>query len=173
MTSETPSNGIEDMFSDGNNILILKRSDFLDGDAADYVDIYDDEIALATFFKQLAVDDNISGVALSAIHLGGIYTHVIVKDLDDKEKMKRTLDNVDVSFNYLNSVTNQKAGYHSYMRTGGKAPEEFANWFKEEFHKPPKYDEDSEEGILNFFELAGSKNELELLGIVMFEQEQA
>jgi len=121
------------------------------------------------FLQRLALDRNVGGAAITQLKLGGIYVHLIVKDFKDHDAMRKTLDTWDEAEEILDRITDQPTGAMSYIEMNGKSSEDFAVWFKEEFYKPPKFDESSDEGILNHFQLAGSTSQEELLGIIMFE----
>jgi len=159
------SQGVEPEFQIGET-LIIKREDFLAGKYGFLEDLT--EIAMANFLNEFAGDNNILGFALSSMRVsGGIYTHVFVRNLPDRDAMRATLETTGRSFQHLESAARQDAGPHSYINMSDKSPQEFAEWFKEEFHSPHNYGE--EDLLRHFTELAGSSEELELLGIVMFE----
>lgn len=141
--------------------LRLKREELLAEDTKLIPDLQDR--ALRDFFKALALAPHIRGVALSRMHRGGVYTNVFVRNLTDSQGMTRA-HNV-LNWRLLESATGKSAGYYDYISIDEQNDTEFIDWFKKEYHEP--VDGTAEEAF--FGSLKGSGDEMDLLGIIMFE----
>jgi len=119
--------------------------------------------------RAIALETHVLGFALSRIRMGGFYIHTFVRDLKDREAMERALDITEEAERLLEPLTGEDGLPGSFMGVGERNPEDFTRWFKEEFHNPPEYSPNSEDGMPDYFRLAGSNQDLEFLGIVMFE----
>ena len=152
------------------NTVLIKRTDFLKEDSN--IEDSSEAQALNKFLKAIAGESHIQGVAFSHMRYGGIYTHVFVENLSDRVAMKRVLDITREGFDLLEQAAGDRAGPSSFVPTKEKSPEDFAYWFRGEFHKKPVHNPNSDEGVLNIFHLAGASKDLKLRAIVMFTDQK-
>lgn len=122
---------VESDFREGGTIT-FNRQDLLD-DPLEGMD--EGEVALVRFFRRLSEDPNIAGVAVSRMKFGGIYTHFFVKDMWRSEAMSRTLETTGDSFRLLESASQHKAGYSSYICLGKKSFDEAETSFRKGWNR--------------------------------------
>lgn len=109
--------------------ISFNRQDLLGGS----LEGMDGSEALVGFFRRLAEDSNICGVAISRIRGGGVYTHFFVKELGRGEVMRRTLDMTGGAFQLLELAAQDSAGYGSFIRLGVQTFDEAEAVFREKW----------------------------------------
>lgn len=164
--SVTSSGEAIPFFKEGEDALLLDRETTRRFGITE--DLTEEEREVAEYLRTIASDENIAGVVLSRIRIsGGIYTTVVVKDLEDSDTLNNTFRKVSRSFDHLRVAGHTYAGPHSYVRILDRTPVEFIRWFKEEFHKPLVDDQSG--AFFGAVNIAGSSESLEWLGSIMFE----
>lgn len=144
--------------------LSFEQGETIEISRSDYQNLeqYEDpqDRAFAEFFRTIAQDPNIAGVALSKINYGGIYTHWFTRELlDNREAARRSLEVTGKSYPHLKEASGDQTGYSSFISLGERSFDEAEKNFRENWDVVPEND---------YFGRGANSEGLELVGIFKF-----
>lgn len=151
-------------------VMRLNRGELLAEDIQLIPDLQDR--AFRDFFKTLALEPHIQGVAFLRTNHGGICTNIFIRNFTDYKANERAGDVVDDAIDLLALAIDQPVGAHDYIATGEEDINDFAEWFKKEFYTPLDLDEEDKYLAKNnvfFSTVRGSSEDSDLVRIVVFE----